>query len=112
MELPCDWNRVEISARLFLLPHWNRNPSRFQWLRRIINLLEDAMNNRLAISLIAVSLLIPGAAFAQSTTAQGAAEGAARGGEAAGPVGAIVGGTVGAAVGAAVALANAVITSI
>lgn len=36
------------------------------------------MNNRLAVSLIAVSLLVPGAAFAQSTTAQGAAEGAAR----------------------------------
>jgi len=70
------------------------------------------MNNRLAISLIAASLLLPGAAFAQSTTAQGAAEGAARGGEAAGPVGAIVGGTVGAAVGAAVEIPNAVINSI
>ena len=71
------------------------------------------MNNRLAISLIAASLLIPGgAAFAQSTTAQGAAEGAARGGEVGGPVGAIVGGTVGAAVGAAVEIPNAVITSI
>jgi len=70
------------------------------------------MNNRLAVSVIAASLLMSGAAFAQSTTAQGAAEGAARGGEAAGPVGAIVGGTVGAAVGAAVENPNAVITSI
>jgi len=70
------------------------------------------MNNRLAVSVIAASLLMSGAAFAQSTTAQGAAEGAARGGEAAGPVGAIVGGTVGAAVGAAVEIPNAVITSI
>lgn len=70
------------------------------------------MNNRLAVSLIAVALLIPGAAFAQSTTAQGAAEGAARGGDAAGPVGAIVGGTVGAAVGAAVEIPNAIITGL
>jgi hypothetical protein len=76
------------------------------------NSLEDAMNNRLAVSLIAAALLVPGAAFAQSTTAQGAAEGAARGGEAAGPVGAIVGGTVGAAVGAAVEIPNAVITGL
>ena len=70
------------------------------------------MKNRLTISVIAASMLMSGAAFAQSTTAQGAAEGAARGGEAAGPVGAIVGGTVGAAVGAAVEIPNAVITSI
>src|SRR6266487_201796 len=70
------------------------------------------MNNRLAVSLIAAALLAPGAAFAQSTTAQGAAEGAARGGDAAGPVGEIVGGTVGAAVGAAVEIPNAVISSI
>jgi hypothetical protein len=81
-------------------------------LRRIINLLEDVMNNRLAVSVIAASLLMSGAAFAQSTTAQGAAEGAARGSEAAGPVGAIVGGTVGAAVGAAVEIPNAVINSV
>jgi hypothetical protein len=81
-------------------------------LRRIINLLEDVMNNRLAVSVIAASLLMSGAAFAQSTTAQGAAEGAARGSEAAGPVGAIVGGTVGAAVGAAVDIPNAVINSV
>jgi len=78
----------------------------------IINSLEDAMNNRLAVSLIAASLLVPGAAFAQSTTAQGAAEGAAAGGEVGGPVGAIVGGTVGAAVGAAVEIPNAVINSV
>src|SRR6185295_4850774 len=74
--------------------------------------LEDMMNNRLAVSLVAVSLLTSGAAFAQSTTAQGAADGAAAGGSVAGPVGAIVGGTVGAAVGAAVEIPNAVITAI
>ena len=37
------------------------------------------MNNRFAVSLIAASLLVPGAAFAQSTTAQGAGDGAAGG---------------------------------
>jgi hypothetical protein len=81
-------------------------------LRHIINSLEDVMNNRLAVSLIAASLLAPGAAFAQSTSARGAADGAAAGGEVGGPIGAIVGGTVGAAVGAAVEIPNAVITSI
>ena len=70
------------------------------------------MNNRLAVSLIAASLLTSGAAFAQSTTATGAANGARTGGEVAGPVGEIVGGTVGAAVGAAVEIPNAVITAI
>src|SRR5438552_1473707 len=70
------------------------------------------MRNRVAISLIAASLLASGSAFAQSTTAQGAREGARTGGEAGGPIGAIVGGTVGAAVGAAVEIPNAVITSI
>jgi uncharacterized protein DUF1236 len=96
-----------------LLPHWNRNLSRSQWLRRIVNSLEDGMNNRLAISLIAAALLVPGAAFAQqSTTARGAQDGAAAGGEVGGPVGAIVGGTVGAAVGAAVEIPNAVITGL
>jgi Protein of unknown function (DUF1236) len=70
------------------------------------------MNNRLAISLIAVSLLTSGAASAQSTTATGAANGARTGGEVAGPVGEVVGGTVGAAVGAAFEIPNAVITSI
>ena len=49
------------------------------------------MNNRLVVSLIAASLVIPGAAFAQSTTV----EGARVGGEVAGPVGATVGAAVG-----------------
>ena len=70
------------------------------------------MKNRVAISLIAVSMLASGAAFAQSTTEQGAREGARTGGEVGGPVGAMVGGTVGAAVGAAVEIPNAVITAI
>jgi hypothetical protein len=70
------------------------------------------MTNRLAVSLIAASLLVSGSAFAQSTTAQGAREGARTGGEVGGPIGAMVGGTVGAAVGAAVEIPNAVITSI
>jgi len=46
-------------------------------LKRIVNSLEDTMNKRLAVSLIAASLLTSGAAFAQSTTATGAANGAA-----------------------------------
>lgn len=70
------------------------------------------MKTRLAVSLIAASLLTSGAAFAQSTTAAGAVNGARAGGDVAGPVGAIVGGTVGAAVGAAVEIPNAVITSV
>ena len=70
------------------------------------------MRNRLAVSLIAASLLAPGAAFAQSTTAAGAANGAATGGAVAGSVGEIVGGTVGAAVGAGLEIPNAVITSV
>ena len=70
------------------------------------------MRNRVAVSLIAASLLASGSAFAQSTTAQGAREGARTGGEAGGPIGAIVGGTVGAAVGAAVEIPNAVIGAI
>jgi hypothetical protein len=70
------------------------------------------MNKRLAVSLLAASLLTSGAAFAQSTTATGAANGAAAGGNVAGPVGEIVGGTVGAAVGAGLEIPNAVITSI
>jgi hypothetical protein len=70
------------------------------------------MTNRLAVSLIAVSLLASGSAFAQSTTAQGAREGARTGSEVGGPIGGIVGGTVGAAVGAAVEIPNAVISSI
>ncbi len=54
------------------------------------------MKTRLAISLAAVSLLASSAAFAQSTTAEGAANGARAGGDIGGPVGAMVGGTVGA----------------
>jgi hypothetical protein len=78
----------------------------------IVRPLEDMMKNRITVSLIAVSMLASSAAFAQSTTAQGAREGARTGGEVGGPVGAVVGGTVGAAVGAAVEIPNAVITSI
>src|SRR6195952_5183507 len=70
------------------------------------------MKNRLAISLIAASLLVSGAAFAQSTTREGAANGAAAGGAVAGPVGEAVGGTVGAAVGLGLEIPNAVITSV
>ena len=57
------------------------------------------MTNRLAVSIIAASLLASSAAFAQSTTVEGARTGAATGGAVAGPVGEAVGGTVGAAVG-------------
>jgi hypothetical protein len=70
------------------------------------------MKNRLAVSLLALAILAPSAALAQSTTAAGAANGARTGGEAAGPVGEVVGGTVGAALGAAVEIPNAVIMSI
>ena len=70
------------------------------------------MNNRLAVSLIAASLLASGAAFAQSTTVEGARTGAAAGGSIAGPVGEVVGGTVGAAVGLGLEIPNAVITSV
>jgi hypothetical protein len=70
------------------------------------------MKTRLAISLAAASLLASSAAFAQSTTAEGAANGARAGGDIGGPIGAMVGGTVGAAVGAAVEIPNAVITAI
>lgn len=70
------------------------------------------MNKRVAVSLIAASLLASGAAFAQSTTVQGAHDGARVGAEVGGPVGGVVGGTVGAAVGAAVEIPNAVITAI
>ena len=68
------------------------------------------MTNRFAVSLIAASLLTSGAAFAQSTTVQGANEGARAGGAVAGPVGEVVGGTVGAAVGLGLEIPNAVIT--
>ncbi|RXG96969.1 DUF1236 domain-containing protein [Bradyrhizobium zhanjiangense] len=67
------------------------------------------MKTRLAITLAAASLLASSAAFAQSTTAQGAAEGARAGGDIGGPVGAMVGGTVGAAVGAGLEIPNAIL---
>jgi hypothetical protein len=70
------------------------------------------MRNRLAVSLIAASLLASGAALAQSTTVEGARNGAQAGGDVGGPVGAMVGGTVGAAVGAGLEIPNAVITSV
>lgn len=70
------------------------------------------MTKRVAVSLIAASLLASGSAFAQSTTVQGADEGARAGAEVGGPIGGIVGGTVGAAVGAAMEIPNAVISSI
>jgi len=70
------------------------------------------MKSKLAVSLTAVALLASGSAFAQSTTATGAANGARTGGSVAGPVGEIVGGAVGAAVGAAVEVPNAVIRSV
>jgi hypothetical protein len=70
------------------------------------------MRNRVAVSLVAASLVTSGAAFAQSTTVEGAANGAQTGGDAAGPIGAMVGGTVGAAVGAGLEIPNAVITSV
>lgn len=67
------------------------------------------MKNRLVISLTAASLLVSSAAFAQSTTEQGAVNGARAGGEIGGPIGAMVGGTVGAAVGAGLEIPNAVL---
>jgi hypothetical protein len=70
------------------------------------------MKTRLAITLAAASLLASSAAFAQSTTAEGAANGARAGGEIGGPVGAMVGGTVGAAVGAGLEIPNAVLGGI
>ena len=70
------------------------------------------MNKRLAISVFAASVLASSAAFAQSTTVEGAQNGARAGGEIGGPVGAAVGSTVGAAVGLGLEIPNAVITSI
>jgi hypothetical protein len=70
------------------------------------------MRNRVVVSLIAATLLSSGAAFAQSTTVEGAANGARTGGDVGGPIGAMVGGTVGAAVGLGLEIPNAVITSI
>jgi Protein of unknown function (DUF1236) len=76
------------------------------------NRLEDMMNNRLAVSLIAASLLTSGAAFAQSTTVEGAERGARAGGQVGGPVGEVVGGTVGAAVGLGLEIPAAVIGAV
>ena len=70
------------------------------------------MKTRLAISLAAVSLLASSAAFAQSTTEEGARNGARAGGDIGGPVGAMVGGTVGAAVGAGLEIPNAILGGI
>ena len=70
------------------------------------------MRNRFAVTLVAASLLASGAAFAQSTTVEGARDGTRAGGDIGGPVGAVVGGTVGAAVGAGLEIPNAVITSV
>src|SRR5215467_6053994 len=70
------------------------------------------MKTRLAITLTAASLLASSAAYAQSTTAEGAANGARAGGDIGGPIGAMVGGTVGAAVGAGLEIPNAVLTSV
>lgn len=67
------------------------------------------MKTRLAISLAALSLLASSAAFAQSTTEQGARDGARAGGDIGGPIGAMVGGTVGAAVGAGLEIPNAIL---
>lgn len=70
------------------------------------------MKMRIAATLMAASLLASGAAFAQSTTEQGARNGARAGGDIGGPIGAAVGGTVGAAVGLGLEIPNAVITSV
>jgi Protein of unknown function (DUF1236) len=71
------------------------------------------MTKRLAVSLIAAaSLMASSAAFAQSTTEQGARNGARAGGDVGGPIGAVIGGTVGAAVGLGLEIPNAVITSV
>jgi Protein of unknown function (DUF1236) len=79
----------------------------------IFNPLEDdTMNTRLAVSLIAASLMTSGAAFAQSTTVEGAHTGAHVGAQVGGPRGEVVGGTVGAAVGLGLEIPNAVIGAI
>ena len=70
------------------------------------------MKTRLVISLAAASLLASSAAFAQSTTEEGARNGARTGGEVGGPIGAMVGGTVGAAVGARLEIPNAILGGI
>jgi hypothetical protein len=70
------------------------------------------MKTRLAISLATAALLASSAAFAQSTTEEGARNGARAGGDVGGPVGAMVGGTVGAAVGAGLEIPNAILGGI
>ena len=70
------------------------------------------MKTRLAVTLIAASLMTSGAAFAQSTTVDGAERGARAGGEVGGPIGEVVGGTVGAAVGLGLEIPNAVIGAV
>jgi len=70
------------------------------------------MTHHLTVSIVAATLFASSAAFAQSTTVEGARTGAAAGGAVAGPVGGAVGGTVGAAVGLGLEIPNAVITSI
>ena len=89
-----------------------RNIAARQRLKGIDNFMEDMMTNRLTVSIVAATLLASSAAFAQSTTVEGARGGAAAGGAVAGPVGEAVGGTVGAAVGLGLEIPNAVITSI
>jgi hypothetical protein len=81
-------------------------------LKGIVNFMEDMMTHRLTVSIVAATLFASSAAFAQSTTVEGARSGAAAGGAVAGPVGGAVGGTVGAAVGLGLEIPNAVITSI
>jgi hypothetical protein len=81
-------------------------------LKGIVNFMEDMMTHRLTVSIVAATLFASSAAFAQSTTVEGARTGAAAGGAVAGPVGGAVGGTVGAAVGLGLEIPNAVITSI
>lgn len=70
------------------------------------------MNKRLALTVVAASLLASSAAFAQSTTERGAANGAAAGGSVAGPLGEAVGGTVGAAVGLGLEIPAAVLGAV
>src|SRR3954447_2642042 len=65
------------------------------------------MKTRLAITCAAASLLASSAAFAQSTTEQGARDGARAGGDIGGPGGAMVGGTGGAAAGGCLATPKA-----
>src|SRR3954468_9328840 len=65
------------------------------------------MKTRLAITLAAASLLASSAAFAQSTTEQGARDGARAGGDIGGPVGAVGRGSLGAGGGSGLKIPNA-----